>query len=188
SAAVIAPNNLHGNLVKTLTTQGMTLTPSIGPIDLSSSWWGTTDTSLIEDGIFDYNDDPSLPEVNTAPFALTPIPAAPPDGALPIPPPDFTLTLSPPPPPIGPGASAGLSLTVGLVNPAPLPVDLEVMGLPYHAAVKFASSLTATTTLTPTVAATDFLTISTQADTPPGTYNVAIQGSGFGVTHSVNVP
>ena len=49
-------------------------TPDI--VDASNNWWGTTDESLIEQGIYDYYDDLTLAKVTYTPIATAPIPDA----------------------------------------------------------------------------------------------------------------
>ncbi|RLC68369.1 MAG: hypothetical protein DRI52_09885 [Chloroflexi bacterium] len=46
-------------------------------IDATHNWWGTTDSSLIDQHIYDYYDDLTLGKVIYEPFATGPIPGAP---------------------------------------------------------------------------------------------------------------
>src|SRR5205807_8849677 len=83
-----------------------------------------------------------------------------------------------------PSQSSNVSARISLGHRIRQAVTLHVMWLTYRATATFASSLSATATLTPT--ASDVLTIATHADTPPGSYAVSVQGSGIGITHFVN--
>lgn len=51
--------------------------PSGEDIDATNNWWGTLDTSVIDEYIFDFKDDIDLAEVVYEPFATEPIPGAP---------------------------------------------------------------------------------------------------------------
>lgn len=62
-------------------------------IAAANNWWGTTDTAIIDEGIYDYNDDFELGKVNYSPFLTEPNPQAMPDPNAQIP----TLTPTPPP-------------------------------------------------------------------------------------------
>jgi len=49
--------------------------PEVQILDLSNNYWGTTDTGLIDDWIWDGNDDPEVHAfVDYEPFAGQPIP------------------------------------------------------------------------------------------------------------------
>jgi hypothetical protein len=60
--------------------------------DVSNNWWGTTDTSVIDQKIWDFNDDFSLGKINYTPFLTQPNPQALPDPQAPIPTP---ITIAP---------------------------------------------------------------------------------------------
>ncbi len=57
------------------------------------NWWGTTDTAVIDEKIYDYDDDFILGKVNYTPFLTAPNPVAMPDPNAPIP----TSTATSPP-------------------------------------------------------------------------------------------
>jgi parallel beta-helix repeat protein len=66
-------------------------------VDVSNNWWGTTDTAVIDQKIWDYNDDFTLGKVNYTPFLTEANPNAmpgtePPPTPLPSPSPSPTPT------------------------------------------------------------------------------------------------
>ncbi len=70
----IVNNNLHNNTYWNVYVDSG---PSGEDIDATNNWWGTVDTSVIDEYIFDFNDDVDLAEVIYEPFATEPIPGAP---------------------------------------------------------------------------------------------------------------
>jgi hypothetical protein len=62
-------------------------------VNVANNWWGTTDIAMIDEKIYDYNDDFELGKVNYVPFLTAANPAAMPDPNAPAP----TLTPTPPP-------------------------------------------------------------------------------------------
>lgn len=70
----IVNNNLHSN---TYWNVYVGSGPSGEEIDATNNWWGTVDTSVIDEDIFDFNDDIDLAKVIYRPFATGPIPGAP---------------------------------------------------------------------------------------------------------------
>jgi parallel beta-helix repeat protein len=90
-------------------------------IAAANNWWGTTDTSVIDDKIYDYEDDFNLGKVSYTPILNTPNPQAMPDPNAPIPTPlpEQTPTHSPtPPPPDSPSTSP---------TPSPEPKQMELI-------------------------------------------------------------
>lgn len=69
----IASNNIFANHQFNLKQWGGTG----GEVNASNNWWGTTDEGLIQEGIYDYYDDLTLPKVMYKPYATAPIPEAP---------------------------------------------------------------------------------------------------------------
>jgi len=65
-------------------------------IDAANNWWGTTDTSVIERKIHDFNDNFDLGKVNYIPFLTSPNPNAMPDPNALIPTPDTSPSSSSP--------------------------------------------------------------------------------------------
>ncbi|MBN1971538.1 MAG: hypothetical protein JXR48_04130 [Candidatus Delongbacteria bacterium] len=51
---------------------------STSTIDATNNWWGTTDETVIQNRIYDYNDDFNLGVVNYLPYLTEPNPDAPP--------------------------------------------------------------------------------------------------------------
>ena len=54
-------------------------------INVANNWWGTTDTTTIEEKIYDYHDDFNLGEATYTPILTEPNPQAIPDPNAPIP-------------------------------------------------------------------------------------------------------
>ncbi|MBN1357416.1 right-handed parallel beta-helix repeat-containing protein [Candidatus Bathyarchaeota archaeon] len=54
-------------------------------IAAANNWWGTTDTAVIDQKIYDYNDDFNLGKINYTPFLTAPNPQAVPDPNAPTP-------------------------------------------------------------------------------------------------------
>jgi hypothetical protein len=113
SSATVIYNNFENDLG---------IYASTTDVDASNNWWGTTDTTGIENKIYDFNDDFSLGKVNYVPFLTAPNPYAMPDPNAPIetptpsssPPPEATQTpnTTSTPPPQSPDNSGSLfSLT-----------------------------------------------------------------------------
>jgi parallel beta-helix repeat protein len=77
SASKINYNNIQG---------GISLSQSVtANVDATNNWWGTTDTSTIDELIFDVDDDFNLGKVNYVPFLTAANPAAMPDPNAPTP-------------------------------------------------------------------------------------------------------
>jgi len=70
----IINNNLHSNTYWNVYVDSG---PSGEEIDATNNWWSTVDTSVIDEKIWDFNDDIDLAEVIYEPFATEPIPGAP---------------------------------------------------------------------------------------------------------------
>jgi parallel beta-helix repeat protein len=54
-------------------------------VNVANNWWGTTDTTTIEEKVYDYHDDFNLGEVTYTPILTEPNPKAIPDPNAPIP-------------------------------------------------------------------------------------------------------
>ncbi|MCL4459600.1 MAG: Ig-like domain-containing protein [Chloroflexi bacterium] len=67
-------NNIYGNTIVTGTINMKNTGPSNK--DALNNWWGTTDTSVIEAGIYDGRDDPVLGLINYQPFLTEPAPTS----------------------------------------------------------------------------------------------------------------
>lgn len=77
SASKINYNNIQG---------GISLSQSVtANVDATNNWWGTTDTSTIDELIFDVNDDFNLGKVNYVPFLTAANPEAMPNPNAPTP-------------------------------------------------------------------------------------------------------
>jgi parallel beta-helix repeat protein len=86
---IIVNNNIEEN-----SNYNLRMKPGVQvDITAANNWWGTTDTSVIAQKIYDYNDDFNLGKVNYTPFLTAPNPQAAPDPNAPTP----TLTPTPPP-------------------------------------------------------------------------------------------
>ncbi len=68
-------------------------------INVEYNWWGTTDTSVIDKSIYDFNDDFNFEKVNYTPFLTEPNPYAMPDPNALIPKPNESPPQSPSPSP-----------------------------------------------------------------------------------------
>jgi hypothetical protein len=75
-----APTIIYNNFLNTI---GIYMSSSINII-AANNWWGTTNTSIIDKKIWDYNDDFSLGKVNYAPLLIEANPQAMPDPNAPI--------------------------------------------------------------------------------------------------------
>jgi parallel beta-helix repeat protein len=83
----IINNNIEEN-----SHYNLRMTPSVQVnITATDNWWGTTDTAVIDQKIWDYEDDFELGKVNYTPFLTAPNPQAVPDPNAPTP----TLTPTP---------------------------------------------------------------------------------------------
>jgi parallel beta-helix repeat protein len=79
------------------------------------NWWGTTDTSVIDQKIYDYNDDFNLGKVNYTPFLTEPNTQAVPDPNAPLPTtPAQTPSTSPTPTPSQEPQQPDLTIIVGV--------------------------------------------------------------------------
>jgi thermitase len=74
-AIAIGSNNLEGN--GGLYDIAAFNVPNTSAINAANNWWGTTDSSLIDSRIFDFNDNPDLPIVTYTPFSIGPVQDAP---------------------------------------------------------------------------------------------------------------
>ena len=152
----------------TVTPSGTTpLTVFAGPTKYPAGWHTAT---WVVDPNFDYN-DPNIGNNQVSyNFQVTaPAPAF-----------DFTLTASPPSQTVKAGGTATFTVTASLVSGSPSAVELSISGLPAGA----------TSAFNPTQGAPSFsstLTISTGADTTPGTYTLTITGAGGGLSKTTTV-
>ena len=87
SNAVIRQNNILENSYNLHLSLG-----TKSNIVATNNWWGTTDTAVIDQKIYDYNDDFNLGKVNYTPFLTSANPQAVPDPNAPIPTPNISPT------------------------------------------------------------------------------------------------
>jgi parallel beta-helix repeat protein len=83
-SVTLSNNNIEGN-----SQNSIFLANTTNNINAENNWWGTTDTSMIDKLIYDFNDDANLGKVNYTPFLTASNPQAIPNPNAPIP------TLSP---------------------------------------------------------------------------------------------
>jgi len=158
-------------------------------LDATNNWWGTIDQTVINRLIFDWFDHPNHSLVFYRPFALDPIPDAPPDPEIQVMIPDFDLSVSTGTLNLNAGGSTGFTIdatslkgndtqdTRFLDDQA---VHLAVGGLPRE--------VTATLTVTDIVpSGSSQVTLETSPQAPPGTYQLWAWGRGKGGTHAVPI-
>ncbi len=121
ASAHISQNNIFGNPQYNL---GMS-TPNA--VDASYNWWGTTDTSAINQTIYDNKNSTSLGKVNFAPFLNNSNPAAPAVDTLNyLPNPTPTAIPSPVPAPSPTYVPLPTNITLGpIVTATPTPIPTE---------------------------------------------------------------
>jgi hypothetical protein len=85
SNLTITYNNIENNTLNLFL--GSTVIGGANPADINAAnnWWGTTDTSVIDEKIYDYNDDFNLGKVNYTPFLTEANTQAVPDPNAPLP-------------------------------------------------------------------------------------------------------
>ena len=93
---------------------------------------------------------------------------------------DFSLSLSPTSLPLAPGGSGTSTVSTTTTNGSAQLVVLSASGLPVGATASFNPSSVMS-------GGSSTLTVATSDSTPPGTYSIAVTGTGSATTHSATV-